>query len=282
MAQREVIEQLPPRLRARVEEIESGFSGHLALWYTDLRRRRTYGLRTCERFDPASTIKLFVLRELFRQAEAGHLALDDVLPMERGDLVPGSGVLKDLTPGRVSLTLLDLATLMITVSDNIATNLLIGRLGTANINRGAHEAGCNDTWLRGKVFKGRTRHSYSTPRDLGTLMTQIARRQTVSAQASRGMLDILRREQSDLIVGRHLPYRQDDLANDRHPWRVASKSGSIKRHRHDVALVEGEGLRYVVALMSSGADDLRFWPDNEGTLCLAAVARAVHDEVASS
>ncbi|MFZ0214639.1 MAG: serine hydrolase [Candidatus Dormiibacterota bacterium] len=282
MGEPEVIDQLPQRLRTRVADVEAGFSGHLALWYTDLRRHRTYGLRPNDRFDPASTIKLFILRELLAQVAAGRLTLDDELTMERADLVPGSGVMKDLTPGAVRLSLHDLATLMITVSDNVATNLLIGHLGTASINRGAREAGCADTWLRGKLFKGRTQRSHTTPRDLGTLMTQIARRQAVGRTASAGMLDILRREQSDLIVGRYLPYSPDDLAGDRKRWRVASKSGSIKGHRHDVALVEGDGVRYVVALMSSGAEDLRFWPDNEGTLRLATVARAVHDEVVAT
>jgi len=199
--------------------------------------------------------------------------------MGRYDVVPGSGVLKDLTPDRVSLTLHDLATLMITVSDNVATNLLIGRLGATAVNRGARAAGFEDTFLRGKLFKARTRLSHTTPRDLGTLMTQIARRRAVSREASNEMLDILRREQSDFIVGRYLPYTKEELEQERQPWKVASKSGSIKGHRHDVALVEGHGHRYVLALMSSGAEDLRFWPDNEGSLALARIALAVHQEV---
>ena len=275
----EGVAPLPGRLARRVEAVERTFSGTVALWCHDLTRRRTFGLRTGERFDPASTIKLFILRELYRQRDAGLLCLDETLTMGRSDVVPGSGVLKDLTRGSVSLTLHDLATLMVTVSDNVATNLLIGRLGANAVNRGAREAGFHDTFLRGKLFKARTRSSHTTPRDLGTLITQIARRQAVSRQASNEMLDILRREQSDLIVGRHLPYTKEELEQDRQPWKIASKSGSIKGHRHDVALVEGHGHRYVLALMSSGAEDLRFWPDNEGTLALANIALAVHQEV---
>ncbi|MBO0701753.1 MAG: serine hydrolase [Candidatus Dormibacteraeota bacterium] len=270
---------LPPRLAGRVEAIEREFTGTVALWCHDLTTRRTFGLRATQRFDPASTIKLFILRELYRQRDAGQLRLDETLTVARHDVVPGSGVLKDLTPGRVSLTLHDLATLMVTVSDNVATNLLIGRLGASAVNRGARLAGFEDTFLRGKLFKGRTRSSHTTPRDLGALMTQIARRQAVSRPASNEMLDILRREQSDFIVGRFLPYTREELEQDRQPWKIASKSGSIKGHRHDVALVEGHGHRYVLAVMSSGSEDLRFWPDNEGTLALAHIAFAVHQEV---
>ncbi len=270
---------LPPRLAGRVEAIARDFSGTVALWCQDLTARRTFGLRSAQRFDPASTIKLFILREIYRQQDAGLLRLDETLTLGRYDLVAGSGVLKDLTPARVSLTLRDLATLMITVSDNVATNLLIGRVGVKAVNRGTREAGFPDTYLQGKLVKGRTRLSHTTPRDLGTLMTQIARRQAVSREASNAMLDILRREQSDFIVGRFLPYTREELEQDRQPWRIASKSGSITGHRHDVALVEGHGHRYVLALMSSGAGDLRFWPDNEGTLALARIALAVHQEV---
>ncbi len=270
---------LPPRLAGRVEAIERDFSGTVALWCHDFRARRTFGLRATQRFDPASTIKLFILRELYRQRDAGLLRFDETLAMGRHDVVPGSGVLKDLTPARVSLTLRDLATLMVTVSDNVATNLLIGRLGARAVNQGARDAGFQNTFLRGKLFKGRSRRSHTTPQDLGRLMTQIARRHVVSREASNEMLDILRREQSDFIVGRLLPYSKEELEQDRQPWKIASKSGSIKGHRHDVALVEGHGHRYVLALMSSGAEDLRFWPDNEGTVALAEIALAVHQEV---
>jgi hypothetical protein len=179
---------MPPRLAGRVEAIERDFSGTVALWCHDLTARLTFGLRSAQRFDPASTIKLFILRQLYRQQDAGLLRLDETLTLGRYDLVPGSGVLKDLTPARVSLTLRDLATLMITVSDNVATDLLIGRVGVKAVNRGTREAGFPDTYLQGKLVKGRTRLSHTTSRDLGTLMTQIARRQAVSREASNAML----------------------------------------------------------------------------------------------
>jgi beta-lactamase class A len=272
---------LPATLADAVRHHEEHFSGTLALWVHDLRRRETYGLRAEESFKPASTIKLFILHELFRQAEAGQLRLDEEVVMEKRDIVPGSGVIKDLTPG-LRLTLRDAATLMVTVSDNTATNLLIDRLGTRTINRFTQQAGFAGTRLGGKLFSGRGLRSATCARDLGVLMTWIARRQAVSRPASRAMLDILRREQYDTIVGRFLPGAEDDDSGRATTWRVASKSGSIRGHRHDVAHVEGPGVRYVVALMSRDCADLRFWVDNEAQLCLAHVARAVHDHVARS
>lgn len=272
---------LPAPLAAAVADLEQGFSGTVAVWVHELATGETYGLRAEETFPPASTIKLFILRELFRQVEMGTAGLAEELIMARGDIVPGSGVIKDLTPG-LRLSLRDAATLMVTVSDNTATNLVIGRLGTRAINRATVEAGFTSTRLGGKLFKGRGLLSSTTARDLGTLMTAIARRRAVSRQASAAMLDILRREQYDTIVGRFLPQDQEALAEDRKTWKIASKSGSIKHHRHDVAFVEGQGLRYVVALMSRDCEDLSWGVENEATVCLARIARAVHDHVARS
>jgi len=253
----------------------------MGLWVHDVDRRQTYGLRAEEQFPPASTIKLFVLRELFRQVEAGRVSLADQVVMQQRDVVPGTGVLKDLWPG-LRLRLGDAGMLMVTVSDNTATNLLIDRLGTRAINRGIREAGYLDTYLAGKLYRSRRSVSATTARDLGALMLAIARGRAVSRAASSAMLDILRRERSDEIVGRFLPFTPADTEQPRPHWRVASKSGSLAGVRNDVAYVEGPGACYVIALLSRGCADARFWVDNEATLYLARVARAVHDQVSRS
>jgi beta-lactamase class A len=196
-------------------------------------------------------------------------------------MVDGSGVLKDLTPG-LRLSLRDAATLMITASDNVAANLLIRRLGVGAINRGARAAGAGGTHLAGPMLGRRWGRSSSTARDLGALVTRMARRTAVSPAASRQMLDIMRRERHDEIVGRLLPDVDAGGRPLRRAWRVASKSGSMGGVRNDAALVRGNGLSYVVALMSQDCTDPRCSPDNEATLCLARVARAVHDHVAAA
>ena len=272
---------LPPPLGRAVASHEQRFSGVLAVWAHDLRRRETYGLRAEEPFEPAGTIELFVLRELFRQAEVGALTLDEPVELRERDMVDGPGVLKDLTPG-LRLGLRDAAVLMVTAGDSVAANLLIRRLGVGAIDRGARAAGAVRTHLAGPVQSRRWGRSQTTARDLGTLLTRMARRTAISPAASREMLDILGRERRDDIVGRLLPDVDAGGRPLRRAWRVASVSGSVTGVRHDVALVRGNGLAYVVALMSRGCRDLRCSPDNEATLCLARVARAVHDHVAAA
>lgn len=265
---------LPGPLADDAGRLLDGFSGVAGLWVHDLRRRETYGLRHDLVVPPASTIKLFVLCELFRQVELGRVSLSDEVELRRRDVVPGTGVLKDLAPG-LRLSLADAATLMVTVSDNVATNLMIDRLGTRGINRGIRDAGCRETRLGGKLFRGRG-SSTTTAEELGRLMLSIVRGKAVTAQASAAMLRILRREQSDQIVGRYLPFSPNDPHRRAPRWKVASKSGSLLGVRNDVAHVQGDGLSYVVALVSTGCADLRFSLDNEATVCLARLARLVH------
>lgn len=267
-------DNLPEPLRRKVRSLLQGFSGVVGIWVHDLRHLETYGLRSDEPFPPASTIKLFVLRELFRRAEAAELSLDEEVVVTARHAVPGSGVLRDLAPG-LRLRLEDAARLMVTASDNAAANLLIGRLGTAAINRWTRQAGYLDTHLSGKLFRSHGTESLTTPGDLGRLMLAIARRKEVSRAASARMLDILRRERSSEIVGRLLP--DSGPCRDGAGWKIASKSGSLPGVRNDVAYVEGAGARYVTALMSRGCADPMFSVDNEATVCLARIARIVHD-----
>jgi beta-lactamase class A len=259
----------PAPLARRIARLEQGFSGRLGFWALDLGRGEFFGHNAGQVFPAASTIKLFILRELFRQAAADLVDLDhDTVEMQRDDVTRGSGVIKDLTPG-LRLSLRDAATLMITVSDNTATNLLIRRLGARTINEQTRAAGFEDTHLSGVFFKGRgLSGTVTSPRDLGAFMAEVARR------GPRPLLEILDREQSANIIGRLIPY--DPYAKGRDRWRLASKSGSMRGVRNDAGYVRGPGCRYVLALMSDGCADERFGVDNEANLCLARIAAEVH------
>ena len=269
---------LPAPLRAPVRRLTARFSGTFGFWARNLRSGEVVAWQAEQQYPSASTIKLFVLRELHRQAAAGMLDLDrDRVEMRHVDVATGSGVIKDLTLG-LKLSLRDAATLMITVSDNTATNLLIDRLGTRAINRSARAAGYTGTHCDGLIFKGRAMHSKSTPRDLGAFMTNVARGRELSGAASRAMLDTLKREQYSNIVGRMIPY--DPVARGKARWLLASKSGSLTGVRNDAAYVVGPGVRYTIALMSEGSADTRYNVDNEANLVLARLAADVHDHFA--
>src|SRR6185436_4928217 len=108
------------KLEAEIARIDERFDGVMAVAIKDLTDGRVYGLHADEIMPTASMIKIAVLAELYRQRR-----LDEVYVVDRKDLVAGSDIMTGFTPGVTRLTFRDLATMMIAVSDNSATNVLI-------------------------------------------------------------------------------------------------------------------------------------------------------------
>src|SRR5206468_7579596 len=105
-----------------------------------------------ELFPQASAIKNAVLAELYHQAQQGKFKLTDLYTVESSDLVPDSDIMNGLTPGVTRITLGDLATMMVAVSDNAATNVLIDRVGMQNVNAMLDSLGLTHTRLRRKMM----------------------------------------------------------------------------------------------------------------------------------
>lgn len=267
-----------------IEGLTARFSGVLGLWACSLDTGEVIEVRAGESFPAASTIKLPILYELWRQAAEGGVRLTDPLTLHPDDLVPGSGVLRDLTPG-LSLSVRDLATLMIVVSDNTATNMLIDLVGREGVNRSMTDLGLTDTHLYNKLFKapeGAPPNS-STPADLGRLLWMIAREELLSPAACGEMLAILGRQHFTDAITRRLPDFDGFVEAGREPLAiVASKSGSIRGTRNDVGYVRARGKRYVISMMTRDCTDLRFYADNEGALLLADVSAEVYHHFVGS
>lgn len=257
---------------AEIETLCSKFSGTLGLWACNLDTQETIAIRAEKVFPAASTIKLPVLYEVWRQAGEGRFGLTDLLTMTADDQVQGSGVLKDLSPGAM-FAVRDLATLMITVSDNTATNLLIDLVDLANVNKSMAALGLTGTNLDHLIFKGGpdAPNNATSPADLGRLMSLIARNEVLTAAACAEMLEILRRQQYTEGITRRVPDFDAGVAT------VASKSGAITGVRNEIGLVTAKGRRYVIAMMTEGCTDHRFHMDNEAMLFLAEVSAAIYD-----
>jgi beta-lactamase class A len=267
-----------------VEDRAAGFSGTLGVWARSLNTGEVLSYRAHESFPPASTIKLPVLYEVFRQAGEGRFDLTDSLTLAADDVVGGSGVLKDLTPG-LPLPIHDAATLMIVISDNTATNMLIDLVGMEAVNASCLALGLTATRLENKMQRAKEGGptNRSTPADLGQLMTLIADRQVLTRSACDAMLDILGRQQYTENITRALPEFDGYLEAGKAPAvRVASKSGSIRGTRNDVGLVEARGYRYVIAMMSRGCADLRFYHDNEASVLLPKISAAIYRHFVSN
>ncbi|MFZ5814960.1 MAG: serine hydrolase [Bacillota bacterium] len=261
-----------------IEARAARFSGTLGLWAHSLDTGETVRIRADEPFPAASTIKLPILYEVWRQAGEGRFALTESLSLRAEEQVPGSGVLKELTPG-LSLPIRDLATLMIIVSDNTATNLLIDLVGREAVNEGMAALGLTNTRLENKLFRAPpgAPPNRSTPADLGRLLRMIARREVLTPEACAEMLQILGRQQITEGITRRIPEFDPFPEPGTEPLvTVASKSGAIRGTRNEVGLVEARGRRFLLCIMSRGCADRRFHPDNEASLLLAEVSALLY------
>ncbi len=242
--------------------------------------------RSDERFPAASTIKVFVLQALLERVAAGGIGLDDEIVLRGIDRVTGSGVLKALSAGR-AYTVRDLATLMIVVSDNTATNLLIERLGMDAVNGATAAHGWRETHLAGLLQRpdlraaGDPRVSTASPRDLADAFARLWRGELLPPDLSEIARGIYLRQQVTDLLGRFLPYDAYRTETGEDRFVIASKYGALRGVRNDAGVIDTGRSRYVVAVMTRGCPDERFHPDNLGALVVAKVSRALYEHFGS-
>ncbi|MCC6314775.1 MAG: serine hydrolase [Thermomicrobiales bacterium] len=236
----------------------------------------------------ASTIKVPILIELFRQIEAGQHRLDDRLAVSEATMAPGSGILRELSLG-VELSLRDLATLMIVVSDNTATNMLIDLVGMERVNATMSALGFPHTQLRRRLDFPAIGHdarnlAVTTPADLAGIMTALATDAILTPTNCAAILDIMRRQHYVDLAPRYLPYFPygPELGYPDNGLRIANKTGGWRGMRADMALIEwpradGGVTRYAIGISTEGDPDTRFWAENAGDRLIGRVSRLIFD-----
>ena len=231
-----------------------------------------------EPFPAASTIKVFILAKLLEQVAAGALLLDDEQVVETTDMVSGSGVLKALQPDR-RYTLNDLATLMIVVSDNTATNVLIEVLGVETINAYCQAHGWHETFLAGKLqveTAPPTAASHTSAKNLARAMYGLWSGKLVPQTETDLARRIFSAQQYTDQLGRELGYDAYSAEIGESDLRIASKSGSIRGVRNDVGVITRGNQGFVLAVMTKDAADPRFYPENPGSRAIMKAARLAH------
>ena len=231
----------------------------------------------------ASTIKVPILIELFRQVDADTVDLDTRLTLSQEARTVGSGILRELSPG-LDLALRDYATLMIVVSDNIATNVLIDLLGIDRINQTMAELGFSRTKLLErldfpKIGRDARNLAVTTPSDLAAMMEALATGTILSATSRSAILEILGRQHFNGLVPRYLPHfpHPEELGHPDNGLRIANKTGGWTGMRADMALVEWPGTRYVIGIVTEGDTDTRFWAENAGDRLIGRVSRLIFE-----
>jgi beta-lactamase class A len=236
------------RLRRGVEEIAAEIGGVVSVAIRDVRRGRALELRAGERLPSASVVKVPILIELLARAEARELSLEDRIPLRDADKVPGAGVLSMLHEG-LELTLEDLAHLMITISDNTASNLLIDLLTCDRINDRLEQLGLEKTRVARKFydFEARDRglDNWTAAGELADLLVGVEKRAVVSPAVCEKTLAIMRKQQHDQRIPKLLPPGTP----------VANKTGTITGVVHDIGIIYAPAGPLAVAVLTSGIED---------------------------
>ncbi len=268
----------PAALEGAVRRIIEASGAEVSVAYRTLDGRSELLIEPDRVFHAASTMKVPVMIELFRQAHAGLLALDDPLPIVNGfrSIVDGTPYAmaedddadRDVVAalGR-TLPLRQLCEAMITVSSNFAANLLIEKLGADNIRRTVASLGAGGMHvLRGvedqKAFdKGL--NNTTTARALLILLERIAQGRAVAGESDAGMIRVLSREK---VSADAIP------AGVPAGTVIAHKGGNVTRIHHDAAIVFAPQ-PYVLVVLVRGIDEL-----NKSAAVIAAISKAIYED----
>lgn len=226
----------------QVEQAVAAIDGVVGYVVTDLTTKEQVTARLERQpFPTASTIKLSILYELLKQAEAGTLALDAPAPLDRAQVVGGSGVLQHLTAPAISLR--DFAALMIILSDNTATNVVIDAVGMDKVNARMTAMGLADIRLRRKMMDvaaaRRGDENVASPASLATIAETLWRGEGLGKQSRDAALKILREVEGEVrdAVPAGVP--------------VFLKTGSLDGVRAEAAVVEIQGRPFSLAVMTT-------------------------------
>ncbi|MDH7481163.1 MAG: class A beta-lactamase-related serine hydrolase [Armatimonadota bacterium] len=257
-----------PSLESEIREILNRNKGTFGIAAWNSTDGLEFFFNEHEVFPSASVIKVPIIVELFWQRDEGRVSLDETVILKDEDKVEGSGILKELHEG-LELTLRDLATLMIVISDNTATNLLIDRLGNDVVNSRMRSLGLEKTTLARKMYDWEQarlgKENLCTPYEMMQLLRWLACGEIPSRSASQEIIEIMARQQYRDKIPLMLPA---DL-------KIANKTGSISGVTHDVAVVYAPWGPYVLCVMAKGIDDQE--DQRIAKLAIAEISRVVYD-----
>jgi beta-lactamase class A len=275
----------------RIQSKIQGFKGEVSLYAKNLQTGKTYNLRGDDPVRTASTIKLAIMVECFAEAGEGKLNLSEPIKLTEDEKVSGSGILQDLSASD-QLPIRDMVDLMIVLSDNTATNLILNRIGGNAVNTRMAELGFAQTRVMRKILGdgnklkptpsgitdegakpenkkwgiGRT-----TPHEMVTILEKLNRGELVSKTASEEMLIILKRQRD-----------RDGLGRDMQDIEIANKSGALDHLRSDVGIIYSKGGPIAMAITVDKMPEVNWTPDNPGLLLISSLSEILVDELGTT
>jgi len=259
----------------QVKPIVASFKGKVSLFAKNLDTGETYALNADERVRTASTIKIAVMIEAFARVAEGKAKWTDEVVLTKEKKVSGSGILFELSDG-LRLTLRDAVTLMMLISDNTATNLVLDVLTTDAVNARMESLGFKQIKIMRKVGSGGESAAgkdpenkkyglgVATPREMVLVMEKLERGEVVSPAVSKEMIELMKREQDRNAIGRSL-------------WDVpmASKYGALDRLRSAIGILYTKNGRIAMAISCDDMPEIMWSVDNPAYLLMSRLSEVL-------
>ena len=259
----------------------SGFKGKVSLSAKNLQTGQAYNLAGEQPVRTASTIKLAIMAECFAESAEGKLDLKQPLKVTADEKVSGSGILQDFSDGD-ELPVRDMVDLMIVLSDNTATNLILNRVGGDAVNARMAQLGLQQTRVMRKILGDRNDLKpfptgitdegakpenkkwgigRSSPNEMVFLLEKIYRGELVNKAASGEMLTILKRQRD-----------HDGIGRDMKDVTIANKTGALDALRSDVGIIYSNYGPIAMAITVDNMPEIDWSPDNAGQLLISQLS----------
>jgi len=259
-------------LRHKLDSIADAHHGIVGYSIIDIDNNVRMSRRGDEKFSTASLIKVPILVTVYDLVAKGQLSLDDPITVLKIDQVPGSGIIQYLHNGTI-LTVRDAAWLMITISDNTATNLLLDRVAIRRVWQKMESLGLPHSKVHSKTFLRITSVAMdssvkyglgvTTPNEMATLFQLLAQGKAVNPQADSAMLDILEHNENGEKLQRYV-----------YGVRAAHKSGETDQVRTECSLYYLRN-KIVACVLTKENVDQRYSPDTEAHLTIGRMGEAI-------
>ena len=265
-----------------MENLARHHKGKVSLYARHLPSGRTVAIEPDVPVNTASVIKLAIMLEAMYQVKAGRVSFEDKLPLKKGDQISGSGVLQLFrTPAEVSLE--TAIALMISQSDNTATNLALEKVGRELVNQRLRTLGFPITTSIRMVSRPNTGDQSpelkpfgigrTTAREMAGILAAIDRCDLGDRSLCARMIDILQHQ----FWRNGIPHYLEDADTTEVASHVANKTGSLDRVRNDVGLVYTKNGPIVISAFTYQNEDTSWTPENQAELLIARMAKTIVD-----
>lgn len=234
------------KLKDEIENIVNESFFNVSVSFYDLDSGENFSVEGDKQMPSASMIKLLIMLTLLKNVEERKISLDEKIKLEKEKRVEGSGILKELSFDHL-FSIRELLTLMIIISDNFATNILIEKIGMDEINNTGKIFGLKKTTLQRNMMdldaKERGLDNYTSSDDILKILKSIYEKSFLSEDMSKLALDILLKQQERDRLQRYL---KENL-------KIANKSGDLDNLENDGGIFFTENKNYILVILVNQA-----------------------------